>query len=312
MPTRSSPPAFSIVIPTYNRAQLLSRAIDSVLRQTFPDFELVIVDDGPTDEAGTRVAAIGDPRILHIRRDAAGGCADARNAGIRSSRGRYIALLDDDDEYLPCFLEEAHRTFEREGERLAFTWCGIRLVEDAPEGEKLIRERLWRLRFDSPAQIRRSWLAASRIGGGFGLAVRRECFDAVGLFDERSSFEDTDFLLRLLAHGCRFAAAPSIQVKIHRHSGERMSRRFLEPDRLREEEELIVKYADFLATHPAIAANLRDTLCFRHYSRGDGKRARSLLMQRLRNRSLTFRSLRIFLHFEVAQRLLRAGGGEGG
>jgi GT2 family glycosyltransferase len=166
----------------------------------------------------------------------------ARNLGIRSSSGRYISLLDDDDEYLPRFLEETLRTFER-GKGLGFTWCGVQMVHDTPEGEKPVRERVWRLRFDTPAQVRRSRLAASRIGTGFGLTVRRDCFEEVGLFDESLLIEDTDFLLRLLAHGVRFDSVPEILVRVHRHPGPKLSRRFLEPKHMQEHEQLLYRYA---------------------------------------------------------------------
>ena len=304
MPKPSSP-LFSVVIPTYCRVKFLERAINSVLAQTLPDFELLVVDSGATDETRLLAEGFRDDRITYIRRDGPGGVSAARNLGIRSSSGRYISLLDDDDEYLPRFLEETLRTFER-GKGLGFTWCGVQMVHDTPEGEKPVRERVWRLRFDTPAQVRRSQLAASRIGTGFGLTVRRDCFEEVGLFDESLLIEDTDFLLRLLAHGVRFDSVPETLVRVHRHPGPKLSRRFLEPKHMQEHEQLLSRYAGFLESHTEIAANLQDTLCFRCYSKGDRRRAHRLLLQRLQARSLTFRSVRILLYFELVYPLVCA------
>lgn len=299
------PPLFSVVIPTYNRVGLLRRAIESVLSQTLQDFEMIVVDNGASDETRALVEGFGDGRISYVRMDRPGGAPAARNEGIRRSRGRYVSLLDDDDEYLPRFLEATLRRFER-GDGLGFTWCGITMVHDTPDGEKVVRERLWRLRFDTPARVRGSRLAASRIGTGFGLTVRRDCFEEVGLFDESLLIEDTDLLLRLLAHGVRFDAVPEVLVKIHRHAGPKLSRRVLEPEHLREQEQLLERYAGFLESHPEIAANLQDTLCNRFYWKGDRQRAHRLLAERLKARSLTFRSVRIFLYFELAYPVFRA------
>ena len=95
-------PEVSIVLPTYNRADVLPRAIDSVLAQTFTDWELIIVDDGSTDDTAS-VVERGDPRIRFVRQ-ANGGCYVARNHGLRVSTGKWITFLDSDDEWLPHYL----------------------------------------------------------------------------------------------------------------------------------------------------------------------------------------------------------------
>lgn len=93
-------PTFSVVIPLYNRADIVPTTIRSVLDQDFRDFEIIVVDDGSKDDPEPVVAAIGDPRIRYVRQDNAGGGA-ARNRGIEEARGRYIAFLDSDDQFLP-------------------------------------------------------------------------------------------------------------------------------------------------------------------------------------------------------------------
>ncbi|MCR4347472.1 MAG: glycosyltransferase [Sulfuricaulis sp.] len=96
-------PEVSIIMPTYNRADTIGRAIDSVRRQTFQDWELIIVDDGSTDGTASLVEGL-DPRVRLIRQENA-GCYVARNNGLRNSRGRYLTFIDSDDEWLPYFLE---------------------------------------------------------------------------------------------------------------------------------------------------------------------------------------------------------------
>ena len=93
-------PFFSVVIPLYNRADIVGDTIRSVQGQDWQDFEIVVIDDGSRDDPAPVIEAIGDPRVRYIRQDNAGGGA-ARNHGIKAARGRYIAFLDSDDLFLP-------------------------------------------------------------------------------------------------------------------------------------------------------------------------------------------------------------------
>ena len=100
----SDAPLVSVVIPTHNRAHLLGRALWSVQRQTMPDFEIIVVDDGSDDHPASVVAALEDPRIRVVTLTARAGCPAARNRGIEAARGEFIAFLDSDDEWLPTKL----------------------------------------------------------------------------------------------------------------------------------------------------------------------------------------------------------------
>ena len=97
-------PFFSVILPTYNRSALLKRAIKSVIEQEFEDWELIIVDDGSTDDTGKIVETFHDSRINYVYQEN-GMVAKARNNGIIKSRGEYICFLDDDDEYLKSHLK---------------------------------------------------------------------------------------------------------------------------------------------------------------------------------------------------------------
>src|SRR5580698_546767 len=96
----------SAVIPTRNRPALVSRAVQSVLRQTHSDIEAVVVIDGPDPETAAALEAIGDPRVRVIALAENVGGSEARNVGAREARGEWIALLDDDDEWLPEKIEK--------------------------------------------------------------------------------------------------------------------------------------------------------------------------------------------------------------
>lgn len=98
-----SAPKVSVILPTYNRADTIGRAVSSVAKQTFQDWELIVIDDGSTD-ATPQLKLDDDPRVRVIRQ-ANAGVAAARNTGIASARGQYIAFLDSDDEWLPHYLD---------------------------------------------------------------------------------------------------------------------------------------------------------------------------------------------------------------
>src|SRR4051794_21695728 len=101
-------PFFSVVIPTYNRAHIVRETIESVLAQTDPDFEVIVVDDGSTDATGDVVAEVTDPRVSYVRKQNAERGA-ARNFGAARALGRYVNFVDSDDVLYPHHLATARR-----------------------------------------------------------------------------------------------------------------------------------------------------------------------------------------------------------
>ena len=117
-------PFFSIIIPTYNRAQLIAKAIESVLQQTFSDWELIIVDDGSTDNTKDVVQSYSDKRIIYLHQKNAER-SEARNNGIRNANGQYICFLDSDDYYMPDRLLKLHTEILKHTEKIAAYYTGI-------------------------------------------------------------------------------------------------------------------------------------------------------------------------------------------
>jgi glycosyltransferase involved in cell wall biosynthesis len=130
----------SVIIPLFNKAPYVQRALDSVTAQTFTDFELIVVDDGSTDEGPRIVEAYNDPRIRLVKQENAGPGA-ARNRGIADARGEFIAFLDADDEWFPDYLEQSTRLLNEYGPSVASITAGY--IEH-PAG--VSREKMWRAR----------------------------------------------------------------------------------------------------------------------------------------------------------------------
>jgi hypothetical protein len=130
----------SVIIPLFNKAPYIQRALISVTAQTYADFELIVVDDGSTDEGAQTVEACNDPRIRLITQQNTGPGA-ARNRGIAEARGEFIAFLDADDEWLPDYLNESVSLLDEYGSDVASITSGY--VEH-PAG--VSREKMWRAR----------------------------------------------------------------------------------------------------------------------------------------------------------------------
>lgn len=182
----SDAPACTVVLNTYNRADVLPRALESVLAQTHPDFEVVVVDDGSTDNTAEVVAEVTDPRVRYVHQENAGLSA-ARNTGIGQARGRYVVFLDDDDHVVPTWLERLAGPLEQPGVGVAC--CGATHVHQ-PENRSETR---------LPADLGGAW---DHVHGLFltgTFATRRELLLEIGGFEpEMTCSHQTELSLRLV------------------------------------------------------------------------------------------------------------------
>lgn len=205
MTTASNNPMVSVVIPTYNRADTVARAIRSVLTQTFEDWELVVVDDDSADDTEKVVASFGDSRIHYIRHEHNRGQSAAQNTGIQSSRGTYVAFLDSDDEWLPEKLAKVLDRFEASTNDVGLVYSGKKLVTEAG---RMLKVRSPTLQGD----VCKHLLEWDFIGSCSRVVVRRSILELVGGFDEQLvNCQDWDLWIRV-SKVSRVAAVPDCLV----------------------------------------------------------------------------------------------------
>lgn len=210
-------PRCSIVMPTYRRPTFLARAVASIMQQTMPHWELLIVDDNEPDssartETESLVARLmaDDPRVHYIRHPRNLGGGAARNTGIRATSSPFVAFLDDDDVWHREKLERQLDRLEMSPPHVALVYCRMR-VEEAVTG----RTWLWPTKGD--AHSMRDLMMRNTIGSTSCVICRRAALEAVGAFDENlPSRQDVDLYVRL-AERYDFAFVDETLMTLHRH-----------------------------------------------------------------------------------------------
>jgi len=199
-------PTVTVIVPAYNRADLLPRALDSVLSQTFGDLEVLVVDDGSTDGTANLVREYEarDRRVRYLRQPHNAGVSAARNRGLREARGKFIAFLDSDDEWFPEKIAHQAVRLQDLPARVGLIYCGVRTVND---------EGGWTFRPQHAGSVHNELLLKNAIHSGSGVIIRREVVDAVGYFDEDiPAIEDYDYWIRIARHfDFSFVEAPLVR-----------------------------------------------------------------------------------------------------
>jgi GT2 family glycosyltransferase len=236
-----SAPTFSVVMPAYNTATMIGAAIESVLAQTRGDFELIVVDDGSTDDTPARVEEyLGDGRVKLIRQPNRGQ-AHARNVAIEHASGICISLLDSDDLWLPRYLETMGATLEADpGAAVAYTDAWI--LDD--KTRRIARQTI--MASNHPPSAPRDpepFLRALLEFGNFvfvGATIRTSILLDVGGFRTGVVSEDYEMWLRIAARGYRFVRCPATLAIYRRRVGQTTA----QPDRTRRAENEVFRVVE--------------------------------------------------------------------
>lgn len=241
-------PLVSVIIPTFNRPQRVQESIQSVLRQSLRNFEIIIVNDGgePIEKIIKEVA----PESVYVRHDRNRGLAAARNTGLRLARGKYVAYLDDDDRFLPHHLKTTISFLENTNSHVVYT-DAYRVYEDMSNGvyAEIKRDVPYSYDFDKDRILVENFIPVLCV------VHRRTCLDDVGFFDENLPvLEDWDLWIRM-SRKYRFHHLRRITVEFTwRNDGSSMtsSRRI---DFIKYNSVIYKKYERYSSTKPHVLEN---------------------------------------------------------
>ena len=206
---KTKQPKVSVIIPTYNSAKYLLPAIDSILNQTYTDYEIIVIDDGSTDNTYEIIKPYLE-QVRYIQQENQGVSA-ARNRGLNLARGELIAFLDADDLFLPHKLAEQVAVFDQQPD-IGIVNSGFRIIKE--DGEVVTDIERWKEIPDLTPEV---WLLHKPVLPS-AMMFRREWFDKVGGFDRRFfSCEDVEITLRMVINGCQAVWLPQVTVCYRRH-----------------------------------------------------------------------------------------------
>lgn len=207
----------SVVLTTYNRPELIQRALCSVLDQTYPNWECIVVDDASEGPVGEIVDSYEDPRVRYHRHDENKGLSAVRNTGLRLAEGSMIAYLDDDDEWLPEKLARQTDRLQSSGENVGLVYCWMEWVRDG----EVFKRRQPTLRGNIFAES----LDQQPLGNGSTWLIRREALERHGGFDESLPRGIDGDLLRRLSTTHNVDVVPETLVRYHvNHEQQRITR----------------------------------------------------------------------------------------
>jgi glycosyltransferase involved in cell wall biosynthesis len=203
-----NPPTVTVIIPNFNNAAVIRRAIDSVLVQTFTNFELLVADDASTDDSVEVIRAYDDPRLRLLVNEDNVGLAGVWNRAVRAAQGEWVALLDSDDSWETDKLAR-QMAYLAMHPTLSGCTCAYRHV--CLDGTQIV------IPTERDARTRQV-LFHNILHIGTTLVVRREVFEEIGWFDESlRRGQDTDLLLRLLEKE-RLAVVPEVLASVYQHT----------------------------------------------------------------------------------------------
>lgn len=239
---KNTGPLVSAVIPTYDRPDLLRGAVESVLNQTYPNIELLVVDDHsstPAERTLSSISTIAAQPIQVIRHDENKGANVARNTGIKNASGDFIAFLDDDDRWDSTKIERQVSVFQRSDDTVGMVYTGLRIITEDGTTTSIRSSKV-------SGNVTKQLLSGAQIATFSCIMVRTDVLPQAGLPDERfPSWQDREWYVRLSQH-CEFEAIPEPLA----------IRRVGNHDRIGDnyEEKKNVSYPLFISKHQSLAA----------------------------------------------------------
>ena len=284
---------FSIVMPFYNRTGSVGRAVESVLKQTFAFWELLVVDDGSVDDSVSVINSFIDSRI-HLLSQANRGAAAARNLGINHSKGRFICFLDSDDALEPDFLMQIFNKWQSVTDDVGILWTGC-IFHRKSGLQNFVYKEIWSPDIQKDPYL--TFLNELRIGTNSGISVRRSVFEKIGVFNpELPAAEDTEFFLRL-TKDFKYDYVPEYLINIYQTRKDRLSLKF---------DRIAIAYNRFIPDHlwainssKVLRLKFFYKLMWLNFHLGDEKAAQKYFRLVLRDRIFHLNGWLVFFIFKL-------------
>ncbi|SDS79789.1 Glycosyltransferase involved in cell wall bisynthesis [Gillisia sp. Hel1_33_143] len=279
-------PKISITIPTHNRANLISRAIRSIKNQSFEDWELIIVDDGSTDNTEEVISPfLKDERIKYVNKINS-GAAHSRNVGVQHSTGEFVTFLDSDDEADKDWLQEYIKVIDLND--ASVVCCGLEILD---ESGKLVEIKL-------PGKLEDLFENhEGQFTNGGSYLLKKQIFTAIGGFDnELRSGQHTELSIRLIPYldlnNIKIFNIKESHLKIHIHLGDRI--RYNNKAKYLGCKRTLTKHYNFFKLRPTIKSNYEGIVAFNAYKIGLKKEANHYAWESLKSKPSLKKILRIF------------------
>ena len=213
-------PLISVITPCYNGEKFIGDAIESVINQTYQNWEIIIIDDGSTDDSKEIVDKYRmDQRIKYVQHDANKGIAKTKNTGIRLARGDYLAFLDQDDIWLPSKLELQANCFKNQEEDVGMICTGMIFTD-----EKLQYQRIFMgFKDDNQKELVKSMYLQSTNSASV-MMIKKKCFSQLGLFDEGLyGWDDFEMWMRIASqYKIKYIREAVVKKRVHTENAQRL------------------------------------------------------------------------------------------
>ncbi|WP_323754338.1 glycosyltransferase family 2 protein [Marinobacter sp.] len=284
-------PKLSIVIPTHNRPDRLKKAVESAMKQSYEDLEIIVVDDGSCPAANCEQMG---GRVSLSRHDHARGVSAARNTGLARAAGEYVAFLDDDDVLHPGYAEAMVEFLDSNKGEIDFAWSSLRVHDESSGKSTVTRQRPCMIR----RQSRSSELDYEAVAyvGASGMCFRAEVLRQFEGFDESLTVsEDRELAFRMLSGGSGCGAITTPLVDCFVHAGPRLSTNENLLKQAQSDALVADRHSDFIDRHPKLASRYLNLLARRQKDAGLIKDYRRTLVRILRVNRLDVRAFKRLL-----------------
>jgi len=290
-------PLVSVIIPAFNRPELIKRAVKSALQQTYQNLEVVVADDHSDVDIEAELAPINDPRVIVTRHEENKGASAARNTAIANSSGEYLAFLDDDDEWLPSKIEKQIARMQSVSEDVGLIYCWTEYR--VPDGTVVSQRRP-----ELTGNVFGQMLGAQVLVNSSGLLVRASASQEIGGWDEvHLRGNDGDFIRRL-SRNWIVDFVPEVLAIIHVDHGPQISdnsARGVGRD-VAAGKRRLEKFASDFKTHKAAHGATLRSLAFSHARLGKRVEAIRYILKAIRVNPSSTTNLRVLVRIAKVKR----------